>query len=94
MRLATICMASAGLAACAASAPPPGMPVEACSNTNLNQFVGQPATQELGARMLATSGARILRWVAVGQMITMDFSPERLTVRLTRTNQIESATCG
>jgi hypothetical protein len=44
--------------------------------------------------MLATSGARMLRWVAVGQMITMEFSPERLTVRLTRTNAVESATCG
>jgi hypothetical protein len=44
--------------------------------------------------MLAASGARQLRWVPHGGIITMEFSPNRLTVRLDQANRVESATCG
>ena len=50
-----------------------------CDNSGLAAFVGQLASAELGGKMLAQSGARTLRWVAHGSMITMEFSPERLT---------------
>ena len=92
--------ATFALSACAAAPPPaPGIPVHGasayvCHDAGLARFVGQPASQELGAEMLRVSGARIIRWVAHGMMITMDFSPERLTVRLTPENRIASATCG
>ena len=88
------------LASCAASdnqaggldQDPPGprcTPSEA-----LNGFIGQPASTELGARLMATSRAQTLRWVPHGAVITMDFSPTRLTVRLDEQNRVESATCG
>jgi hypothetical protein len=60
----------------------------------LGQFIGQQATAELGQRMLAASGARILRWVPKGGAITMDFSPARLTVQLDGSNRVETARCG
>ena len=87
------------LSACATSTPPPEPPVMGasgyvCRPNGLGQFVGQPATQALGAEMLSVSGARILRWVGHGMMITMDFSPERLTVHLTADNRVERANCG
>ncbi len=66
----------------------------ACQGENLSQFVGQAATQELGARMLGASGARMLRWVPKGGVITMDFNPLRLTVQLDGANRVESASCG
>jgi hypothetical protein len=69
-------------------------PVGTCRNDKLAQFVGQAATQDLGARLLATSGARILRWVPKGGVITMDFNPSRLTVQLDGSNRVESANCG
>lgn len=97
MRLMPAFLLAAPLAACAATAPGPvgpGEPLATCSTATLPQYIGQPATQELGARMLATSGARVLRWVAVGQMVTMDFRGDRLTVRLTAANRVESASCG
>lgn len=82
------------LPACAtAPAAPPEMS-GTCRNGGLDRFVGQPATAEVGAQMLAASGARTLRWVAYGMMVTMDFSPSRLTVRLTKDSRIESANCG
>lgn len=66
----------------------------ACRNDALAQFTGQPASQDLGERMLRASGARILRWVPIGGMVTMDFSPERITVFLDGSNRVERASCG
>ena len=72
---------------------PPRVPAS-CSSSALSQFIGQPASQDLGQRMLRASGARIIRWVPKGGVITMDFSPERLTVQLDGSNRVESANCG
>jgi Peptidase inhibitor I78 family len=71
----------------------PPVPAE-CRNEVLAQFVGQPASQELGARMLAASGAKTIRWVPNGGVVTMDFSPHRLTVQLDGSNRVERASCG
>jgi hypothetical protein len=65
-----------------------------CRAGTTDRFIGQAATAELGVRMLAASGARQLRWVPYGGMITMDYSPSRLTVRLDQQNRVESASCG
>jgi hypothetical protein len=66
----------------------------ACRSGSLAQFTGQPASQELGAQMLAASDAKIIRWVPKGGVITMDFSPYRLTVQLDGSNKVELASCG
>ena len=94
-------LAPLALAACASAPHPPpadypvrGASAYVCTGDALGQFAGRPATQEVGAEMLRVSGARIIRWVTHGMMVTMDFSPERLTVRLTAANRIASATCG
>lgn len=69
---------------------PPGE----CRSESLAEFVGQSANQELGAQMLAKSGARTIRWVPQGGVVTMDFSPSRLTVQLDAANRVETARCG
>ena len=74
--------------------PGTGEPVLACNNKALQQFVGQPATQELGGRMLAASGARMIRWVPKGGLVTMDFRGDRLTIGLDEANRVETARCG
>jgi hypothetical protein len=81
------------LAACATT-PLGENPTAACHGEGLGRFVGQPATQELGAEMQRESGARTLQWVAHGMMVTMDFSPQRLRVFLTADNRVERAGCG
>lgn len=73
-----------------ATDPAPG----ACRNEALAQFTGQPASEELGERMLKASGTRILRWVPQGGVVTMDFNPERITVLLDGSNRVERASCG
>lgn len=66
----------------------------ACRRDALTQFIGQPASQQLGARMLEASGARIIRWVPEGGVVTMDFNPQRITVQLDGANRVEGANCG
>lgn len=66
----------------------------ACHGENLAQFAGRPASPELGAEMLRVAGARALRWVAKGMMVTMEYREDRLTVWLTEDNRVERANCG
>lgn len=96
MRALILALTAVPLVACtiAESEPIDGLPKGNCSNEPLAQFVGQPASEDLGARMLKASGARILRWVPKGGVITMDFSPDRLTVQLDGASRVETARCG
>ena len=97
MRLVLRTIAALPLAACTVTPsgqPGAGEPIGTCRNEPLAQFVGQPASQELGARMLAASGARTIRWVPKGGIITMEFSPNRATVMLDGANNVEAARCG
>ena len=96
MRKLTRVLCSLPLAGCtiAESRPADGIPAGGCRNEPLEQFIGQPATEELGGRMMQASGARILRWVPKGGVVTMDFSPDRLTIQLDGSNRVETARCG
>ena len=97
MRIALAALSMMPLAACMvtpAGQPGAGDPTGACRNEPLDQFTGQPASQALGARMLAASGARTIRWVPKGNVITMECSPHRVTVLLDGANRVESARCG
>ncbi len=102
MRLAAIALLLplAGCGPINVAAPPmeepPVMaePDATCRSEALASFTGQPATKELGSRMLAASGARVLRWVGDGMAVTMDFRGDRLTVQLDRNNRVERASCG
>ena len=86
------------VAAC--STTPAAIPVHGqthgyiCRNEGLDRFAGRAPTSGVGAEMLKASGARTLRWVRFGAMITMEFSPSRLTVRLDPHGRIASTTCG
>ena len=96
-RIATLGAGAVSLAACAAAQPIPphgGTPGGICDSAGLAQFVGQPATAQLGSEMLRVSGARVLRWLQPRQIITMEFSAERLTVHLDGNGRVESASCG
>ena len=85
------------LAGCSAAPPangPEPLPAGSCHDDSLSMFVGQAATPEIGGDLMRQSGARVLRWVPKGSMITMDFSADRLTVYLDANNKIEKLSCG
>jgi hypothetical protein len=84
------------LAGCAggktASTPPP--PQAQCDNSKLDGFVGQKASADLAARMMAASGAKALRWGPPRSAMTMDFRSDRLTVAYDDAMTVTSARCG
>ena len=85
------------LAGCAAT-PPPGAPVPGpggtCNADPGQAFVGQTASAETGQAILAATGARILRWAAPDMMMTMEFSPDRVTVYYGTDMRIGKVICG
>jgi hypothetical protein len=89
-------LAPALLAACAAQPPPVRgeMPGRICQTGGTDQFIGRAGTSETGAAILRVSHASILRWAPPGVMLTMDFSPSRVTVRLGPDGKITAINCG
>jgi hypothetical protein len=53
-----------------------------CDDRALGTFVGQLPDQATALKLMGFSRARTLRWVPPGGMVTMDYSPQRLTVQL------------
>lgn len=66
----------------------------ACDDRALGQFIGQAPTKENALKLMGFSRSRTLRWVPYGGAVTMDFSPQRLTVQLDQQGRIASAKCG
>lgn len=97
MRNDIVAAAIFALSACATAQPVPvhgGSSGYVCHPEGLERYVGRQATAELGAEMLRVSGARTMRWLQPGQVITMEFSAERLNVHLDGKGRVESANCG
>ena len=92
-KLIVLGLATPLLAACATVSPaaPTG---GTCSNDGLQQFVGQPATAELGSRALSTSGAKTLQWIEAGMMVTMEFRADRVRIYLDEQNKVQRLSCG
>ena len=67
------------MAGCATT-PGPAEPGGTCSAAPGQAFVGQTVSEEIGRKILAATGARVLRWAAPDMMMTMEFSAERVTV--------------
>ena|SRR5688500_13511567 len=65
-----------------------------CRNQGLTRFIGRRATPELATELRRASGAKIVRWVRPGSMITMDYRDDRLTVRVSARNRVIAANCG
>jgi hypothetical protein len=65
-----------------------------CRSEALSKFVGQQASRELGHAIMLASGAREVRWVPLGGVVTMDFRADRVTVQLDGANRVQSANCG
>jgi len=84
------------LAGCATAVPRAGTQDSGrvCQDGRTDWFIGKAASEQLGAEMLAASGARSIRWVPFGAMITMEFNASRLTVQLDQQNRVNMAKCG
>lgn len=89
------------LAASCTTAPPPVIPVPppfpppvACDAARASFAIGERARPAVLERATLASGARMARVVSPGQAVTMDFRPDRLTVRVDGRNRIIHLACG
>lgn len=86
------------LAACAqqpAAAPPSVPSAGGTCNAGPAQFaVGQAYGEALGEDARRRSGARVLRVVRPGQVVTMEFNEQRLTLQLDAGQRVQAARCG
>lgn len=88
-------LAALALAGCTAAPPRVGMESgRTCRADDAARFAGQPATADLGQAILSATGAATLRWVQPGQMVTMDFRADRVTVHLDAGNRVTRVVCG
>lgn len=79
-----------------APSPPPiaGKDGGQCRTDGLARFTGRTASAALGQELLAASGAQRLRWAPPNSAMTMDFSPQRLTVHYDEAMRITGLHCG
>ncbi len=84
------------LAGCTtATAVGPGeTPDHICNAEGTDRFVGQQGNSETGAAIMRATHAAVLRWAPPGYMLTMDFSPSRVTVRLGPRGEVTAINCG
>ncbi|MGE0458731.1 MAG: I78 family peptidase inhibitor [Bauldia sp.] len=71
--------------------PPPGGP---CVEANADLFVGQVATPGVQESARIAANATIVRTIAPGQVVTMEFSANRLTLDVNAGNVITNGRCG
>jgi hypothetical protein len=73
---------------------PPAPGAAMCEAEPVKTYVGQRATAENGAAILAQSGARTLRWGPPRSAWTMDYRQDRVNVRYDEDMVITEITCG
>jgi len=87
---------SLALAACVPAQPPgdTASAEDACGATRVAGFVGRTRSDALVEEVARVSGARRVRWIGPGDVVTMDYSAERLNVRLDGQDRITGFNCG
>lgn len=65
-----------------------------CNAEGLNDLIGRPRSDQLGAEAQRRSGARTLRWINPGDAVTMDFREDRLNITLDAQSRVEGLSCG
>ena len=82
------------LLAPAACMTAPESPSGACNAEAGAALIGRMATTELGGEALRLTGARRLRWIRPGDMVTMDYSAGRLNLSLDGQGRVARLSCG
>ena len=82
------------LPACATTATEQPPVRAGCRAEAAAALIGRAASAGLGGEALRLTGARRLRWIRPGDMVTMDYSPERLNVHLDGEGRVERFACG
>lgn len=80
--------------ACAQTGPVAPPPQGSCDAGEAQFAVGEPYTEQLGARARQAADAAVLRVIRPGEYVTMEFNPNRLNLRLTEGGRVHQVSCG
>ena len=100
-RISSLLLAASVVAACGqqptwvrAPAPPSTVAGGACDAAGARFAVGRPLDAQLENDARARSGAKVVRVVRPGQMVTMEFNTERLTIEVDGSGRVIRVRCG
>ena len=95
MRSSLLALAGVGLlTACAAlDTTPPGDTHVVCQSQTLEWTIGKTADETLVRRAQLEATARYVRVLKPGQMVTMEYSDERLNLYVDANNKVERYSC-
>jgi hypothetical protein len=65
-----------------------------CTDKGLDRLIGKKRSDKVAGEARRLSGAKLLRWIAPGMMVTMDYREDRLNLQLGTDGRIASAHCG
>jgi hypothetical protein len=83
-----------------ATTPPAGaeeVPVRgagSCDSSKGQGLIGRERSNDLGAEALRLTGARAVRWIPEGGIVTMDFRKDRVNLHLDARNRVTKVNCG
>jgi hypothetical protein len=85
-----------GLAACAHEARVEGEqpPLQACNDKPAQFAVGRDYSEALAEQARQASGARAVRGLFPGQMVTMEYRGDRLNLRVDDQRRVTHVNCG
>ena len=66
----------------------------ACDAEPVQRFVGETYTPELGEQARVAAGAKVARALRPGEVVTMEYRYDRLTLTLDESGRISNAACG
>ena len=81
------------LLAMAAAQAQPALPQRQCNARPAQVLVGKRISPAVEARARKLSGARIVRSLPPGTIVTMEFRPDRLNIHLDRKGRIARLQC-
>lgn len=67
---------------------------QACDAGRAKALVGRSRTAQAEGEARRLTGAAAVRWVPQGGMVTMDYRPDRLNIRLDKNGRVLSLDCG
>lgn len=101
MRIPALALATAALAtsACATTMQEGGSmdnsdEMAQCDAAPAQSMIGTQADAAAGQKILALTGAELLRWAPPNSAVTMDYRPNRVTVSYDEVMAITRITCG
>jgi hypothetical protein len=90
---AALLVATAGCATAAEEAPVRGGG-GSCESSKAQALVGRTRSQAVEAEALRLTGARAVRWIPEGAMVTMDYREDRLNLHLDGKGAVVKIACG